>query len=160
MKYYIILFFIAQVCGFKNIFRKSNYLHLLKDSNNEPNNEPRPREIKILDIDFESLVNFYDEQMINSFNGNIPSAPQSEDEIEEDSFEGYLRTHFDVIKNNDNRIDFNMFFLWRKQIGTVLTINELFEIYNTIVEKDEDCDLMKFILLNKIIDENDGADFS
>tara|TARA_B100000886_G_scaffold106371_1_gene70917 strand:+ start:1375 stop:1857 length:483 start_codon:yes stop_codon:yes gene_type:complete len=160
MKYYIILFFIVQVCGFKNIFRKSNHFHLLKDSNNEPNNEPRPKEIKILDIDFESLVNFYDQQMINSFNGNIPSAPQSEDEIEEDSFEGYLRTHFDVIKNNDNRIDFNMFFLWRKQIGTVLTINELFEIYNTIVEKDEDCDLMKFILLNKIIDENDGADFS
>ena len=156
MKYYIILFFILQVSGFRNIFRKSNIFHILKHSNNDNNN----KEIKILDIDFESLINFYEKQMINSFNGNIPSAPQSEDEIEEDSFEGYLRTHFNTIKNNNNKIDFNIFFIWRKKIGTVLTIHELFEIYNTIVEKDEDCDLMKFILLNKIIDENDGADFS
>ena len=39
-----------------------------------------------------------------------------------------------------------------------MTKDELLEIYNTLLI-DKSYDLMNFILLNKIIDENDGADF-
>ena len=89
----------------------------------------------------------------------MPLSPQNEDEIEDDSFEGYLRGHFNKIKDHNNKINFYEFYNWRKyKIGTVLTKDELLEIYNTLLI-DKPCDLMNFILLNKIIDENDGADF-
>ncbi len=47
-----------------------------------------------------------------------------------------------------------------KNIRTVLTDEELFEIFIIINGINQECDLMNFILNNKIIDENDGADFS
>ena len=114
---------------------------------------------KILNIDFEDLVNNMDKEMLKNFNGTIPRAPQIEEEIEKDSFEGYLQRHFNVLKNYENKIDFEVFLSWRKQIGTLLTRDELFNIYNEINKNDKYCDIMNFILINKIIDEVDGADF-
>ena len=64
-----------------------------------------------------------------------------------------------MIKNNDNKIDFEEFLSWRKQIGTLLTRDELQIIYNEVMEKEKMCDLMNFILVNNVIDEVDGADF-
>ena len=89
----------------------------------------------------------------------IPRPPKSLEEIKQDSFEGYLLRHFKVIKNNEDKIDFDRFLLWRKQIGTLLTREELYNIYNEITKDDGYCDIMEFILINKIIDEVDGADF-
>ena len=154
MKYIIILFFLFHTLAFKSFLKKFNKNLLLKNSSNEDDNK-YPR---VLNIDFESIINFYDNEIINQLNGSIPLPPQKEEDIKEESFEGYLRTHFMVIKNNNNKVHFHRFYVWRKYIGTVLTKEELLEIFNTIVGKDNECDLMNFILLNKIIDENDGAD--
>lgn len=151
INYCLILFMIINVYSFQNNF-KSYRLTNLKCSNNN-------KDIKIIDIDFGKLIESFDQEMINNLNGTMPLSPQNEDEIEDDSFEGYLRGHFNKIKDHNNKINFYEFYNWRKyKIGTVLTKDELLEIYNTLVI-DKSCDLMNFILLNKIIDENDGADF-
>lgn len=153
----ILLF--EEIISFTNIsFRKHSFKLLCK--NNLPEKKP-----EILNIDFESLINEYDNLALNNFDGNIPSAPSSEEEIIEDSFEGYLKSEFYKIANvrirdHENKIiiDFNTFYTWRKKIGTVLYDEEIYDIFKTINKKN-DCDLMNFILINKIIDENDGADF-
>ena len=112
------------------------------------------------------LIEEYDFEALFK-NHNIRLPPQCEEEIEEDSFEGYLKQHFiDIMDarkiNKDGKqiIDFETFYSWRINIGTVLTKNEIEQIYNSITYEKEGCDVMDFILVNKVIDENDGADYS
>ena len=150
-----VTFFTSYVSCFINNPFKSNNFRLKCNK--------KDKEIKILDIDFESIIDHFDELALNN---NLPKVPEYEEEIIDDSFEGYLKSEFYKIadinkKNSKNKviIDFNKFYLWRRNIGTVLTDQELFDIFMTINENGN-CDLMKFILTNKIIDENDGADFS
>lgn len=152
MKLLLLFLTITPILSFKSLFKKHNNF-ILKSHNND-NKIP-----KILNIDFENLVNNMDKEALKNFNGTIPRAPQIEEEIEEDSFEGYLQRHFNVLKNHENKIDFEIFLGWRKQIGTLLTKDELFNIYNEI-NNDKYCDIMNFILINKIIDEGDGAHFN
>ena len=85
--------------------------------------------------------------------------PTSEEDIKEESFEAYLRTHFKIIKNTDDTLPFERFIKWRKHIGTVLTKDELQIIYEIVNKSLDNCNLLTFILLNQIIDENDGARF-
>lgn len=83
--------------------------------------------------------------------------PLNEYDIEDDSFESYLRMHFNIIKNFDNKITFERFYKWRKQIGTDFTKDELKEIYKIVNTETDNCDLITFIILNIIIDENDDV---
>ena len=161
----IYLLLLGFVVGFKPIpFKK----HLLSLSMTKENENPKiEKNVTIIPVNFGEIIDRFDDAILkNIHGGNIPLPPQNEDEIEEDSFEGYLRQHFNDIvdprsMSSDGKkiIDFPIFYLWRKEIGTVLTIEEIEGIYNTIVENKEGCDLMDFILINKIIDENDGADY-
>ncbi len=156
MKIQLLFTFFLQVFSFQSLFRKSRNFKLFND-NNINNHEKLPQ---ILDFDyFYDLVSDKDKLKLDQLNSTIPMWPQSEEEIKEDSFEGYLRNHFNLIKNNDNKIDFEEFLSWRKQIGTLLTRDELQIIYNEVMEKEKMCDLMNFILVNNVIDEVDGADF-
>jgi hypothetical protein len=156
MKIQLLFTFFLQVFSFQSLFRKSRNFKLFND-NNINNHEKLPQ---ILDFDyFYDLVSDKDKLKLDKLNSTIPMWPQSEEEIKEDSFEGYLRNHFNLIKNNDNKIDFEEFLSWRKQIGTLLTRDELQIIYNEVMEKEKMCDLMNFILVNNVIDEVDGADF-
>jgi hypothetical protein len=82
--------------------------------------------------------------------------PITEETIKEDSFEGYLRRHFKKIQK-DNYVNFETFYKWRTTIGTVLTKNEIKEIYD-FNTKDEKCTLINFIKINNAIDEIDAAD--
>lgn len=116
-------------------------------------------DIKIINLDFKKFITEYDALQINKLNGKIPLPPQTEEEIEDDSFEGYLKRNFLLIKNNNNAINFDTFYKWRTTIGTLLTEEEISYIYNKITNDNEYCNLMNFITINKIIDENDGADF-
>lgn len=169
MIYFLFTFFLFNfifdsVSSFKNIYIKKDIFYL---KNNKNNDDFKENKIKILDIDFNSLIENFDKDALNKLNGELPSIPQNEAEIIDDSFEGYLKSEFykiaDIkIKNKENKviIDFITFYIWRKNIGTVLTDEELFEIFIIINGINQQCNLMNFILTNKIIDENDGADFS
>lgn len=154
MKIQLLFTFFLQVFSFQSLFRKSRNFKLYNDNNNHENLP------QILDFDyFYDLVGEMDKLKLDQLNTTIPMTPQSEEEIKEDSFEGYLRNHFNLIKNKDNKIDFEEFLSWRKQIGTLLTRDELQIIYNEVVEEEKVCNLMNFILINNVIDEVDGADF-
>lgn len=130
---------------------------------NNKNNDDLEK-IKILDIDFNKIIQDFDNYAIQQ-NNNLPKIPENEDEIEDDSFEGYLKSEFykiaDInVKNEKNIvvINFETFYEWRTNIGTVLYDYEIENIYYTITNNYY-CNLMEFILINKIIDENDGAEF-
>lgn len=157
MKYILYFLYFSYILGFKINFKKNSFLLCCNKKNNEDINYIK--EVKIINIDFNKMIDDFDNEVLARVHNNtVPLSPQTEDEIEDDSFEGYLRSNFRNITTND-KINFNEFYQWRKyKIGTVLTIDEVKEIFFKINEID-DCSLMNFILLNKIIDENDGADF-
>lgn len=169
MIYFLFTFFLFNfifdsVLSFKNIYIRKNIFYL---KNNKNNDDFKENKIKFLDIDFNSLIENLDNYVLNKLNDELPSTPKNENEIIDDSFEGYLKSEFykiaDIkIKNKENKviIDFITFYIWRKNIGTVLTDEEIFEIFIIINGINQECDLINFILINKIIDENDGADFS
>lgn len=92
---------------------------------------------------------------------NVKFQVIKEENIIEDSFEGFLRRHYFLItppKNNEiEKLDFPKFLLWRKQIGTLHYESEIETIYNETVKDHDNCSLLEFIAINKKIDENDGA---
>lgn len=151
LKFLIILYVCDNIFGFKNnlisirnIYKRNRILYCMGNNNNKKYNE-------MID-EFESRINNF---MIN----NIEFLPTSEEDIKEESFEAYLRTHFKIIKNTDDTLPFERFIKWRKHIGTVLTKDELQIIYEIVNKSLDNCNLLTFILLNQIIDENDGARF-
>lgn len=108
------------------------------------------KEIKIIEFNLEDLSKHFNLT-------NIPLPIVNESEIIEDSFEGYLQSHFRKIENNGS-ITFKEFYDWRKnKIGTVLYDYEVREIFNYYIN-NEKCYLMDFIKINNAIDEIDGAD--
>ena len=62
------------------------------------------------------------------------------------------------MKDENNNIFFDRFYSWKTRAGTFLTKKELYNVFYTINE-DGKCDLMNFILLNRIIDENEDKLF-
>lgn len=92
---------------------------------------------------------------------------KNEDDIINDSLEGFLKLEFYKIADNtliNNKknivISFNTFYSWRKKVGTILYKEELLEIFLTITNNNNFIDLIDFILINIIIDENDSSYFS
>ena len=154
----IVLIFMLSlnVISFKLSFNR-NYNTFLKLANNGPeNDEEENKKIRNININFEEVIKKMDEDKIKELE-HIPKAPEKEEDIKEDSFEGYLKTLFFMMKSENNKTNFDRFCKWRKQIGTTLTEDELKEIYYSVCE--DECDLMEFIQINNIIDENDGAKF-
>lgn len=83
----------------------------------------------------------------------IPIYPETEDDIEKDSMEGYLREEFIYLCDEKNKINFNTYYLWRKEKGTFLDKSEMLNIFNSVVETYDECKLMEFIKINRIIDD-------
>ena len=107
-------------------------------------------------LDLHNMVNIMDEHMIQNVLGYIPKRPETEDEIIEDSFEGFLRDEFAKIpKTKSNLIDFHEYYIWRKKAGLVLTEEEVLLYYTLVVGEGELCNLMQFITINHLIDESD-----
>lgn len=174
---FIFLLFFNKIECFKiNQYRK-DFIKLQNNDNNK--NHINYENIKINNIDkkdkknFPKVFNVNLNSIIENYNENdfqyiynYLFNPISEEDIKNDTFESYLREEFyNILHSNlnydDSFIYFSDFYDWRKnKIGTLWTLNELKDIYHTIIcNKESKCNLMNFILLNKIIDENDGADF-
>ena len=147
---FIVLLLFSISYSFKTSFMKQIRSQKLQLSNNY---------VKIINFNFTDLVEKYDDYAIQHLNNTITLSPNRPEDIIEDSFEGYLKNHFNDISKDHTFIDFNTFYKWRKnKIGTLLYDNEIQDIYNSVVKNDE-CDIMNFIKINNLIDETDGADF-
>ncbi len=144
----IFLLFLCYVSSFKHFpsIKLSNKLFM-----NRNNNETVP-DVIILPFNFSNVIENYDDYVINNVLKDIPKEPETEDEIEDDSFEGYLKSEFIFLRSYREKIHFQTFYVWKKGKGLVLTKQEVKDIYNS-VSTDEFCDLMQFIKINKIIDE-------
>lgn len=156
MKNILYFLLLSIVFGFKS----SSHLHsnyILRCSNNkEPTDN---KKVKIMNIDFRKMIEEIDNKTITEvYNNSIPLYPQNESEIKDDSFEGYLKTIFNVMKDGNKYINFDRFYKWKIRAGTFLTKEELYNVYYAINE-DGMCNLMNFILLNRIIDENEDKIF-
>ena len=92
---------------------------------------------------------------------NVPKAPETPEEIEEDSFEGFLRMQFNSILESagGEQVRFTDFYVWRSKMGIVFDEQEMSDLYMMITEGagTEGLDLMSFIKINKVIDENNSA---
>lgn len=152
----IILFCFLLSTSFDNLskIRKASCFFCIKNS--DINNSTK--ETVILPIDFNQIVEEYDNIAIENLLGHLPKAPETEEEIIEDSFEGFLRNEFYSIATN-KKINFETYYIWRQKAGIVLTKAEVKYVYDSIVEKGELCDLMQFITINNIIDEGNAGEF-
>ena len=117
-----------------------------------------------MDDDMSSMNNDLTDLIKNS---DIPRSPETEDEIKDDSFEGFLRMQFsniigpadEVRKNNDGTsvITFAQYFEWKSKMGLVLKEAEVMDIFNTLTGDRGECTLMEFITITKTIDESNAA---
>lgn len=136
------------------------------DMNTNINKDSNYHDVTILPVDFAKMVDDIDEEHItNNLKGNIPRAPQVEEEIVEESFEGYLRSEFyNIIEENGkingkNLIHFEAFYEWKKKKGIVFEKHEIREMFARVIGTKYICDLMEFIKLNHFIDEQNAAEF-
>ena len=79
MKLLLLMLTIIPILSFKSFFKKYNNF-ILKSQNNDNNDNNDNKMPKILNIDFEDLVNNMDKEMLKNFNGTIPRAPQIEED--------------------------------------------------------------------------------
>jgi hypothetical protein len=123
---------------------------------NKVNNITEPT--KILQLDFANMIDVMDKNMMTYLMGKIPKRPEIEEEIVDDSFEGYLKSEFQKIpKTKLNLINFDSYFEWRQKAGIVLTEEEVYYFYSLIVgDEGQLCDIMQFIAINHLIDESDA----
>lgn len=123
---------------------------------NKINNITEPT--KILQLDFANMIDAMDKNMMTNLIGKIPKRPETEEEIVDDSFEGYLKGEFQKIpKTKLNLINFDSYFEWRQKAGIVLTKEEVYYFYSLIVgDEGQLCDIMQFIAINHLIDESDA----
>tara|TARA_Y100000816_G_scaffold274171_2_gene241187 strand:- start:1147 stop:1878 length:732 start_codon:yes stop_codon:yes gene_type:complete len=130
------------------------------DNKNKNNtNRVSESDVKILNVDWVSLVEDMDSQFYQELNISVPRAPRKEEEIEEDSFEGYLRGEFRQI-SFDDKVNFETFYYWKCSKGLILTRDETYGVYQHCSDNNDLCGLMEFITLNNIIDERNAADYS
>ena len=113
---------------------------------------------KVLQLDFANMIDVMDKNMMTNLMGKIPKRPETEEEIIDDSFEGYLKSEFQKIpKAKFNLINFDSYFEWRQNAGIVLTKEEVYYFYSLIVgDEGQLCDIMQFIAINHLIDESDA----
>ena len=91
---------------------------------------------------------------------DVPHRPRTEAEIEEETFEGYLRNEFQKIpKKISSLVHFEEFYEWRKKAGIVLSKDEVRDYFEMVVGEHPHCDLMQFININYLIDESDAPLF-
>jgi len=135
------------------------------DSSNH--NQTSDFDVPLFPLDPKMMVEMMDEDVLQHMDAlSIPRAPRTEEEIQEDSFEGFLRMQFNGLlpsepsSNREYRvINFETFLVWRKRMGVLLTRKEIESIFVSVTNNEEQCTLMQFIEINHIIDENNAGNF-
>tara|TARA_Y100000816_G_C26102724_1_gene584894 strand:+ start:397 stop:825 length:429 start_codon:yes stop_codon:yes gene_type:complete len=79
--------------------------------------------------------------------------PEKEEDIKDNTFEGYLRNEFISLSNGKTTLHFEDYLSWRKEKGTFLYDYEIYCIFNDVVSIEDECSLMEFIEITRIIDE-------
>ena len=79
--------------------------------------------------------------------------PEKEEDIKDNTFEAYLRNEFISLSNGKATIHFEDYLSWRKEKGTFLYDYEIYCIFNDVVSVEDECSLMEFIEITRIIDE-------
>lgn len=112
--------------------------------------------VTVLDINFKNIVETMDNNMVENVLKHIPKRPETQEEIIDDSFEGFLKGEFENIpKKHKNFIDFDEYYIWRQTAGLVLTEEEVYFYYSIVVGENQLCNIMQFITINHLIDESD-----
>jgi hypothetical protein len=101
-------------------------------------------------LDFDALM---------KSNPSIPKPPQSADEIQDDSFEGFLKEEYVKILEDNELLDFTTFYVWRYKMGIIYSEDQMADLFTSIIEESGTAglDLMSFIKINRIIDESNAA---
>ena len=111
-------------------------------------------------LDMTNMVEAMGIDIMPYLEGEIPHRPRTEAEIEEETFEGYLRNEFrNIPKKISSLVHFEEFYEWRKTAGVVLSKDEVRDYFEMIVGEHPHCDLMQFISINYLIDESDASLF-
>ena len=155
------LFLIFSFISLFNFKYKNKQFSLLNELNqhNDHSNQNKTKDVFVLPIDFESMIEDFDSRAIENLIHKLPKAPETEDEIIDDSFEGFLKREFLQLAPTSKQINFETFYFWRQKAGIILTKKEVQEIYYSIIDNDKLCGLMDFITINKIIDEENNGYF-
>jgi len=150
----------------KVLFDIYQSLNNKKQNDTNVNIDNNYHDVTILPVDFTKIIDDIDEEHITKdLKGNIPRAPQVEEEIVEESFEGYLRSEFYKIVeengkiNGKNLIHFEAFYIWKKKKGIVFEKHEIRQMFAHVIGTKYICGLMEFIKLNHYIDEQNAAEF-
>ena len=101
-------------------------------------------------LDFDALM---------ESNPSIPKPPQSADEIQDDSFEGFLKEEYVKILEDNELLDFTTFYVWRYKMGIIYSEDQMADLFTSIIEESGTAglDLMSFIKINRVIDESNAA---
>ena len=123
------------------VHQRLEYISMMATSGDDDTDLP--------EIDLEALMQ----------NSNLPKPPQNPDEIEADSFEGFLREEFYSILEDSELLDFTGFYVWRCKMGIVYSEEEMIDLFTSITQESgtSGLDLMNFIKINRIIDEGNAA---
>ena len=138
IKYFLILISLINVYSFQ--FNFNNNIKRLSCLNCDKNNN-------IIDLEYIELIELFDEEIINNLEKDKKLLSYN---TKNNIFEEYLIDQFQQIKDIDGKINFIKFYQWINQMGTFLNKDEIFNIYTTLI-KEERCDLINFILINRII---------
>lgn len=138
IKYLLILISLINVYCFQ--FNLNNNINSLSYLNCDKNNN-------IIDLEYIELIELFDEEIINNLEKDKRLSSYN---TKNNIFEEYLTDQFQQIKDIDGKINFIEFYQWINKIGTFLNKDEIFNIYTTLIKEDR-CDLMNFILINRII---------
>jgi hypothetical protein len=138
IKYFLILISLINVYSFQ--FNFNNNIKRLSCLNCDKKNN-------IIDLEYIELIELFDEEIINNLEKDKKLLSYN---TKNNIFEEYLIDQFQQIKDIDGKINFIKFYQWINQMGTFLNKDEIFNIYTTLI-KEERCDLINFILINRII---------
>lgn len=138
IKYFLILISLINVYSFQ--FNFNNNIKSLSCLNCDKNNN-------IIDLEYIELIELFDEEIINNLEKDKKLLSYN---TKNNILEEYLIDQFQQIKDIDEKINFIKFYHWINQMGTFLNKDEIFNIYTTLIKEDR-CDLINFILINRII---------
>ena len=113
---------------------------------------------RIIEIRLKAEFGFLESPGENPISTNfIPANIFNADDIEPDSFKGFLKEQFlEIQENNDPKgtISFQDYFSWKSKLGLFFSEDEVRDLWeHTCGDREATCNLQNFIQLTIMIDE-------